>query len=542
MYLISKKLNLFFLLILVVQSNIIEGQGTGFINGKLINSKDKTPISFATILIKNKTKGLISNIDGGFKIPYELQKLGDTLVISSIGYSSKEIPLSSLHKNLINLITLVEKIEILDEVILISSKKRKRKNAEEIVNLALDKIPHNYPFTPFSYVGYYRDYQIREGKYLNLNEALMQVFDSGFGFSDLKETQTRIYQYKNNLVFPTYTVADKAYDYINRRKIISNAFIDNNRGGNEYTILRLHNAIRNYNTETFDFVNRLDSNFVENHEFKLLSDTYINDVSLYSIGIYKIKDNIRVSGKIFISKGDFKIYKIQYAVYDKKKSVAPEKKWRRDSIPSKTKEKKFGKQLYEIMLEYQPDKGIMYPNYISFNNSFEVLQPPKFFPIDARINYVKTFKLTFNSVEITFNTTPLLKNAMKKSNYELRYKGIKLKIKSIEVKNNIALLHLNEEFVFDSKKMALPIKSKPVHEDFTIEIKKMKDIYGNIINQQGYVNYNQYREFFVQELKINSKKPLDTFYMLKNKPIFKNQPIAPFKNLSDYWMNTPLKN
>ena len=69
----------------------------------------------------------------------------------------------------------------------------------------------------------------------------------------------------------------------------------------------------------------------------------------------------------------------------------------------------------------------------------------------------------------------------------------------------------------------------------------MKDIYGNIINQQGYVNYNQYREFFVQELKINSKKPLDTFYMLKNKPIFKNQPIAPFKNLSDYWMNTPIQ-
>jgi len=106
MHLVSKKLRLFFLIILITQSNIIVGQGTDFIYGKLINSEDKTPIPFAHIKIRNKAKGTISNIDGGFRIPYELKKSGDTLVISSIGYSSKEIPLSSLNKNIINLITL----------------------------------------------------------------------------------------------------------------------------------------------------------------------------------------------------------------------------------------------------------------------------------------------------------------------------------------------------------------------------------------------------------------------------------------------------
>ena len=30
--------------------------------------------------------------------------------------------------------------------------------------------------------------------------------------------------------------------------------------------------------------------------------------------------------------------------------------------------------------------------------------------------------------------------------------------------------------------------------------------------------------------------------MIKDQPIFKNQPIAPKKNLEEYWMNTPLKN
>ena len=53
---------------------------------------------------------------------------------------------------------------------------------------------------------------------------------------------------------------------------------------------------------------------------------------------------------------------------------------------------------------------------------------------------------------------------------------------------------------------------------------------------------NQYREFFVQELDTDTKKPKDNFYMIKDQPIFKNQPIAPKENLQEYWMNTPLKN
>ena len=97
------------------------------------------------------------------------------------------------------------------------------------------------------------------------------------------------------------------------------------------------------------------------------------------------------------------------------------------------KKKKLGKLLYEIIVEYQLYKGIMYPNYISFNNSFELYIGP-------------------------------------------------------------------------------------------------------------YRSLNQFREFFVQELDMDTKKPKDNFYMIKDQPIFKNQPIAPKKKQQEYWMNTPLKN
>ena len=524
-----QKKTLLSLLILVTQSYIIEAQESDFIFSKLINSVNKTPISFATIIIKNKSKGLISNIDGGFIIPYELQKLNDTLVISSIGYSTKVIPLSKLDKNYINLITLVEKIELLNEVIVVGSKKKKRKrSASKIVKLALDKIPDNYPFEPFSYVGYYRDYQIKGGKYINLNEALMEIFDSGFSYNDITETQTRIYQYKKNPVFPSDSIATKPYDYINRGKIISTNVNMNNPDGNEYIILRVHDAIRNYNINSYDFVNRFNLNFVKNHKLKLLSNTFINDIPLYSIEIFKNIENIRVAGKIFISKNNFEIYKMQYAVYDNKKAIKPEK----NTKLLKKKKKVPGKLLYEIIIEYRLYNGIMYPNYISFNNSFEVLQPPKFFLNEAKVNSLK-------SIELTFNNIPVLKSALKKSNYNLWYKNEKLKIDSIEVKKNIALLYLNKE-LYNSKTKNL--SSNFVGNNIKIKLEKIKDVYGNVIHQQEYESYNQFREFFVQELRVNSKKPLDTLYMLNNEPIFKNQPIAPFKNISDYWLNTPLKN
>lgn len=511
----------------MIQYNVILGQATDFIDGKLINSQDKSPIPFATIVVKNKAKGLISNFDGGFKIPYELKKSGDTLVISSIGYTSKEIPMSQLQKNQINVINLSSKTEVLDGVVLIAQKKKKkRRSARQIVQLALDKIPENYPFLPFSYVGYYRDYQMIRDKYVNLNEAIMQVYDPGFGVYDLKGTQTRIYTYRKNPAFIVDTIAAQPYDFKNKKKIISNASIGISRG-NEYTLLRLHDAIRNYNIDSFDFVNRLDLNFVKNHTLRQLPDTSIDDVSLYSIGISKTLESVNVVGRIFISKGDFKIYKMQYAVYDKSKSVAS----RRSSNLSKGKDK--GKLLFEIIVEYQLYNGMMYPNYISFNNSFESLQPAKFVPIYIAINSEKHLKLTFNN-------TPLQKDALKKRNYKLRYKNKKLKIDSIVIKDNSALLYLNKNKVFESGSTRASATFSS--EDVRIKIKNIKDTTGNLIFAQEYMSYNQYREFFVQELKISEKKPLDTLYLRKNEANFLNQPIAPFHNLQNYWMNTPLKN
>ena len=424
-------------------------------------------------------------------------------------------------------------MESLDEVVIVSSKKKRRPNAKTIVRLAMNNIPENYPFSAFYYVGYYRDYQIKKGKYVHLNEAILEVFDPGFEKRDLTDTETRIFQYKRNTDFPTDTLAAKPYDYDNRTKMIDNATI-NGLGGNEYTLLRLHDAIRNYNIQTYDFVNQLNVDLVKKHRFKLIRETAIDDVPLYDIRIVKNVDNFKAVGEIYISKGDFKIYKLQYAVYDRNQSGKSEKHLPTNSYQSSKKERSIGKLIYEIIVEYKPYQDIMYPNYISFNNSFDILKPPKFFPVKTSANVEK------KRFEMTFNNIPNPKDAVKKFNYTVWYQKVKLKLDSIGLRDKTVLFYpKNPDFVFDPKR--IQILRKSTDKGIAIEVRNVKDLDGNVVFEQESEPYNQFREFFVQQLNTEPQKPLDSLFMMKRQPIFYKQPIVAPKNLSDYWMNTPLK-
>jgi hypothetical protein len=61
------------------------------------------------------------------------------------------------------------------------------------------------------------------------------------------------------------------------------------------------------------------------------------------------------------------------------------------------------------------------------------------------------------------------------------------------------------------------------------------------VNEITYEAYKQYREFFVQEIKLNGSVLKDTLFMKKDRPIFKDQPMLKPDNFDEYWMNTPLK-
>jgi len=189
------RLLLVFYILIGFYTSVSWAQQSEFIYGKIIDAETKKPVSFATIRIENKAIGVISNDDGGFAIPLEFKEIGEILEITSMGFMEQNILISELATEEINIIRLFPKTIELQEVI-VTNRKKKRLSAKRIVKKAIEGIPGNYPLNSFSTVGYYRDYQKKQNQYINLNEAILGVFDEGFDESDNESTSVRIYDYR----------------------------------------------------------------------------------------------------------------------------------------------------------------------------------------------------------------------------------------------------------------------------------------------------------------------------------------------------------
>lgn len=527
----SKKVKSLLFLTAILLTTLSFGQDLNFIYGKVVDSKTGAPLAFASIVQKNKAVGLITNDDGSFKIPKDYEVAKVTLVISFIGYEPKEIQVTELNKYDINIIKLIEKTQFLDEVVIKSTSKPLP--AKQIVTKAIERIRKNYPFQPFSYVGYYRDYQKNQkNTYLNMNEAILQVYDPGFGHEDYLASKTSIFQYSKNDNFPENIAASQPYDYNSKTKTIDKASLGYlSENANEFVLLRIHDAIRNYNINAYDYVNKLESDFVKNHSFKRAKETSAGDIPLYEINISKTLPEFYALGKIFISKDDYKIYKLQYAVYEKVRKKKNE--------VSKTSEKGQG-LIFNIIVEYANKNGKMYPKYISFNNLFKSVQPPEFLPIDAELGYTTDKNKIIPYIDMIFNHEIDSEKADKKKNFKLAYKGRKIKVDSIQIKEDVARVYLkNANAVFS--KEAWINKQRLYGDDFFLEVKNFKDVYGNTVLKGEIESYSQYREFFIQELNTNVEEPRNMMFMIKSQPLSNNQPINTPDNISKYWMNTPLR-
>ncbi len=508
-----------------------------FITGQLLDNKNGEPIVFATIKIKDKAIGVISNLDGSFRVPERFKDFGSILEISSLGYVSKDILLFDLSKYKTNSIRLVPAVELLDEVVVEGFKNSRQRSvveikmsAAQIVKRAIKNIPLNYPITPYTAVGYYRDFQRSDKKYINLNEALFEVWDQGFGALDYETTKIRIFEYKRNFDFPIDSITEKPYDYKSRNKTIPGAYLDNH-GGNEFTILRIHDALRNNSIAAFDYVNVFKTDFLKNHYFKKEDEVILNKKKLYKISFLKDIGLVEVKGNLFISQESFAIYKMEYTINS---SYREKLRYNRQYYKNRPKE-----LLFSVEVGYAPIDEIMYPNYHSMKNAFRVNEPPKF-----KVNLVE-YSLAKKNFIISFNNNANEKDALKKSNYKLKFKGKKLNIDKIVHIDDQVILHPNPKIansVFEEISKAERTDKKGT-AIFNIKIEDIRDLEGNYINEPSYREVKQYREFFVQRIMNKPRAvPNDSLYMNKNSPIYKNQPTSRPGNISDYWMNTPLPN
>jgi len=524
------RLLLVFYILIGFDMSVGWAQQSEFLYGKVIDAETNEPVSFATIRIQNRAIGVISNDDGGFAIPYEFKEIGEILEITSMGFGKQKILISELASDEVNLIMMYPRTIELQEVI-VTKRKKKRLSAKRIVKKAIEAILENYPLNSFSTVGYYRDYQKKQDQYINLNEAILGVFDKGFDEYDNESTLVRIYDYRQNRDFERDTIAEKPYNYKSRIKVIDNAFLKN-YGGNEFTILRIHDALRNYDIDSYSYVHRLKYDFIKNHNFSKGPDTYLANESLYAIRFRKEDMRYLAYGKLYISQRDFAIHKMEYALRDKLKMTP---------AINGNKNVKAGQLIFEVIIEYQRVENKMFLNYISFNNSFRLMKPPKF-KVEGMLMDLK--RLCF---VVVFNKEPEKQSAIINNNYSLIYRGKKLKLQEIIMKENQIYIYPNFSNVDERLSFFKELNTSRNKDNvidaklFSFDTRNVIDTEGNQINVPTYIYFNQFREFFVQQVKPNTTGPADSLYMQKDRPIFKNQPIVKPDNFSELWMNTPLK-
>jgi hypothetical protein len=163
---------IFFLLILV-QS--VRGQTE--LNGKVVDMKSGLPLPFATVTIKNRSIGTVTNDAGEFQFFVAEKFINDTLVISYLGYRSLHLIVGSIRSH--TEFQLDELPVVLKEVTVDSD------GARKLVQQALASIPKVNSSTPCLMEGFHRSWEKIE--FLDgtncpgtLIEAAVTIFDPGY--------------------------------------------------------------------------------------------------------------------------------------------------------------------------------------------------------------------------------------------------------------------------------------------------------------------------------------------------------------------------
>lgn len=145
------------------------------VSGKVTDRDTHEPLPFASIGIKGKPIGTISNLQGDFDFHIPEEYRNEILVISMLGYSNFESPVWSLLSATPVTLELVRSSTLLKEVLVSDSL-----SGGDILRIALNRIEQNYPMQPFLLEGFYRDIKKVGGTYISLLEAAVEIFDESY--------------------------------------------------------------------------------------------------------------------------------------------------------------------------------------------------------------------------------------------------------------------------------------------------------------------------------------------------------------------------
>lgn len=349
------------------------------VKGKIVDFTTLLPIESASIYLENTTIGTVSNVDGKFLLVVPREFTKDSLIISSIGYTSFKTTLQDYDPT--SDVFLVEEIASLDEVILVADPRPTTGN--EIVVKAIEKLKGNLPDGPYLQKGFLRHKERNKKEYKWLIESAITLYDSSYASGARDNLKINVDEVRKSYdlrdVDSLYTYA--AYLRYNARKVnlksknlsrdtIATANLIQAINWNDRRINGLENffqgklnIVRNSNISQALF----GKNILDKHQFDL--DTVLVDDGrkLYKIRISKSKDFVGLNTKDiynegYEAKGWLYIYWDNYAF----------KKIEYELVAASDVQKRRSKSLFDtqvnhkLIITYKEYQDKMYPTYFYY--------------------------------------------------------------------------------------------------------------------------------------------------------------------------------
>jgi len=341
------------------------------ISGKAVDNETKEPLPFATIGIKGKSIGTITNLQGefDFHIPPEFQN--DLFTINMLGYQTYEAPVWTLLGTLSLVIEVKKSTLVLDEVLISDSL-----NGGEILQIAISRIEQNYPMQPYLMDGFYRDIKKVGGTYVSLLEAAVKIYDEDYQEPRNKfklRERVGLLEVRRSIGYES-----KFTSYFDQDNLLED--------------LLLHNSIRyrHFPAEEIFFTS-----------LKREKDSYFNG---HEIFVVTLKQTYFL--KIFVEKGTYAIIHTEY-----------ESNQEEDLTKKRGLESKFA--MLKRVIDFKLFEGKYYLNYIN---------------VDSKVNWydLKTKKLKFETElnqsllinEVFPNSADRIAATEKMRNYGLQYQDL----------------------------------------------------------------------------------------------------------------------
>ncbi|MBK8883327.1 MAG: carboxypeptidase-like regulatory domain-containing protein [Bacteroidales bacterium] len=144
-----------------------------YITGIIVDEENSEPLPFATIGLKNKGRGTVTNNNGEFGLKITPDLYNDTLSVSYLGYIRSEIPVRQAFRADFSIPMKREFISIPEIII-------RNQIPQEIINKTVLAIRRNYSNDPVQMTGFYREGVLKKKELQNYSEAIVQIFKTSY--------------------------------------------------------------------------------------------------------------------------------------------------------------------------------------------------------------------------------------------------------------------------------------------------------------------------------------------------------------------------